>query len=49
MFARSVRALDHATYDCVVTDGPDCLQLLTEFSTAKDDLVAQLDAWDAYL
>ena len=49
VFARSVRALDHTTYDCIVTDGPDCLQLLTEFSTAKDDLVAQLDAWDAYL
>ena len=48
-FARSVQALDHPAYDCIVTDGPDCLQLLYEFSAAKDDLVAELDAWDAYI
>ena len=48
-FARSVQALDHPSYDCIVTNGPDCLELLFEFSAAKDDLVAELDAWDAHL
>ena len=48
-FARSVQALDHPTYDCIVTNGPNCPQLLFEFAAAKDDLVAQLDAWDPYI